>query len=224
MKKFSVLVCALFLMFGSCGAADANSWFFSVTSNGNNYVSPYAGLAGFYTEDFQDATYIWGWSSGSSFSLVTGSVSGSYAAPMGVTEQDTTQYLVVPGSGAGASGSATAILNGTYNYLGIWWGSIDAYNTLTFNFYDTSSHLIASYTGTDIVNGAANGSWTESGSNKYLNIILDSGFNSFTITSTSRAFEADNITVGTVPEPSILLLLGGGLVALPALKKKYKAA
>jgi hypothetical protein len=221
MKKISILLCTLTLVLGCFGAASATVWFTTnVGGDGNSFVSPYESNSGFLTETFDLPTggpgfvQSWGWSyGGGGGAIVSGSVSSAYAAPMGATQQDLTHYLAV------SNGFATAALGQTYNYLGIWWGSIDTYNTLSFYL---GQNLVASFTGTDIAGIYANGSWTGSGSNLYVNFLL-SGFDSFTITSNGIAFESDNITVGKVPEPTVLLLLGSGLLGLAGLRRKFRA-
>jgi hypothetical protein len=63
--------------------------------------------------------------------FVTGSLSGQYAAPFG----DTSQYVTI---GTNPSpGSASLVMPvGTFNYIGLYWGSIDNYNSITI--HDTS--------------------------------------------------------------------------------------
>src|SRR5262245_37590721 len=59
-------------------------------------------------------------------SVVTGSISGQTAAPAG----DATPYLTV--AYPAQSGTMLATLGASYNYFGLYWGSIDNYNTLKF--------------------------------------------------------------------------------------------
>lgn len=42
------------------------------------------------------------------------------------------------------------------------------------------------------------------------------------MSSTQYAFEADNIAIGRVPEPTTMLLFGLGLVGLAGVRRKIK--
>jgi hypothetical protein len=137
--------------------------------------------------------------------VVSGSSSGVYAAPAG----DATQYLTVPTTGS--SGSVTLQLGGTYNYFGLYWGSMDSYNTLAFY---SGATLLESVTGSDVI-AALNllGNQTSPGSNRYVDFDFGaSTFDRIVFTSNGYAFESDNHAVANVPEPATLALLGVGLL------------
>lgn len=138
--------------------------------------------------------------------VVSGSVSGQYAAPAG----DSTDYLTVA---LNSPSGLETILPGAYNYFGLYWGSMDNYNTLSF--YDAGS-LVASVTGADVIAaGAALGDQTATGSNRYVNFFFGSDtFDEVIINTTQYAFESDNHAFARVPEPGLLSLLGAGLLAL----------
>ncbi len=143
--------------------------------------------------------------------LVTGSVSGQYASPYGITDL----YLTVPRDyGAGAVSLTTP---GSYNYFGLYWGSLDAYNSI--DFYNGGS-LVGSYSGADIYPLMANGGQSSWASNRYVNFLFTEGdfFDRIVLVSTNWAFESDNHAFGnistSVPEPGTLAMFGLGLMGL----------
>jgi hypothetical protein len=216
MKTFLVLGSAFLLLFGLCGVAGATiinyNWVSAPDNNG--YTSPYSGVT---VETFDDVSLLWTWSG--NYDVVTGSVVNQYAAPFGQSAPNATMYVTVP-ENIGVGIEAEAALGGTYNYFGIWWGSVDTYNLL--EFYNGST-LVASFTGSEVIYpSAANGDQTAHSTNLYVNFLDLPDFNSFKMTSTIYAFEADNIAVGnvSVPEPSTMLLLGSGLIGLAGYGRK----
>jgi hypothetical protein len=225
MKRYLVLFSALLLFFGLSGIANAYSINNDYRTNGNEFISPYDGNTGFVTETFNNAVpssggwtgLLWNWSGNGT--IVSGTT-GINAAPMGVdhVNRDATQYGTVPQDISTTPLSADASLGAKYNYLGLWWGSVDEYNKLQFF---NNGVLVATVNGLD-VNNPANGDQTAYATNKYVNILGVGWFDSFRITSTNYAFEFDNITVGVVPEPTSLLLLGLGLMGISGIRRKFK--
>jgi hypothetical protein len=158
---------------------------------------------------------------------VQGSVSGVYAAPYlsggnGTlfgdpnNGQDATTYLTT------GTGSVTLSMPGEENYIGLLWGSVDTFNTLSL--YDGAT-LVGTVTGTDVTSNASgdqgvNGTY-------YVNINSTESFNTVVATSSSNAFEFDNVAYnGAVPEPSsfILGLVGiMGVVGLNQIRRKRLA-
>jgi hypothetical protein len=149
-------------------------------------------------------------------SYVSGFQSGQYAAPAinnifsGI---DQTQYLTTYGGG-----KTSIKFTSFYDYIGLFWGSMDQYNTL--QLYN-GTDLILSITGSD-VSEKANGTQYHSPTNQYVNIFTPDLFNKIVMISTSNSFEVDNIAVGTnpVPESATMLLFGMGLIGLGALARR----
>lgn len=164
---------------------------------------------------------------------VQGNVSGQYAEPFlsngngtlfgdPTNGPDTTTYLAAGSTGTHPGAAVTLTFSSQERYLGLLWGSVDDYNTLTF--YQDGTQ-IAQFTGTDVGNAAGAGNCI--GGNQqaqgtcYVNINVSDWFNSVVATSSQYTFEFDNVAFSTshvsVPEPGIagmfmlgLLLLGAG--------------
>jgi hypothetical protein len=150
--------------------------------------------------------------------VVTGST-GTYAAPAG----DTTRYLSVALNSP--SGSELASFGQAYNYFGLYWGSIDTYNSLSFIRNGTT---LATLTGSDVIAaGAQFGDRFAAGSNRYVNFSLSGGtFDAVLLSSTNYAFESDNHAVALVPVhvpvPGTLSLVSLGLAAIGLARRKVK--
>jgi hypothetical protein len=156
---------------------------------------------------------------------VQGSLSGVNAAPFlsnGSGKMfndpndgpDTTTYLTT------GIGSVTLSLPGEEKYVGLLWGSVDTYNTLSL--YDGST-LVGTITGSDVTSNA-NGDQGASGT-FYVNINSTTSFDKIVATSTSYAFEFDNVAFSpnAVPEPSsiVLGLIGGiGVFSYRLMRRK----
>ena len=209
-------VIALSLMMS--GIADAATINYNYTANGNQYTSPYDAI----TEDFE-GQLAWTWTG--NYEIVEGSSSGKYSAPADINGvKETTKYVTVPDplDGDGTGSVRVANLGGTYTYFGLWWGSVDAYNTITFY---KDGKITESFTGSAVLNpNPANGNQTSTSTNLYVNFMGLKAFDSFEMSSTQFAFEADNISVGNpVPVPAAVWLFGAGLLGLVGVRRKMRS-
>lgn len=214
--KFSVFIGVLFmcLMPLTAGAYFIN---YDYTADGNNFTSPYSVTV----ENFNGGLSA-GWTWTGSYEIVNGSLEGKYSAPGGIdgATKDLTDYVTAPRSDSSGSGSVRVTGLPVSNYFGLWWGSMDTYNTLTFYNGDL---VVATITGTDVaVGNDANGNQIIPATNHYVNFLGLPNFDSFEMSSSQFAFEADNIAVGNVPIPPALWLLGSGLLGLIGIRRRFK--
>jgi len=219
----------IFLAILICTAPQSTAFAYSITFDSMNITA--SGYAGTTKTTKEAWATVWDFNTGldgvrpnlfdsytaHTAAVVSGSLSGLYAAP---ESSDDTPYLSVPGPDGTSSGSITVKLkSGTNNYFGLYWGSIDTYNSITF--FKGITQLL-SFTGETVAQNYANGNQTAPPSNTYVNFYGLDAFDSFKLASTSRAFEVDNVAVGTapVPEPATMLLFGTGLVGLAGFRRK----
>lgn len=167
-------------------------------------------VAGATTIDFNDGT-CGAYASCSGHGLVTGSVSGQYASPFGIADR----YLTV------GNGSTSLSLGGSYDYFGLYWGSIDTYNFLSFYL---GNELVDTFSGSDLPPLVADGNQAAWTSNRYLNFYFSDGalFDRVVLRSDGYAFESDNHAFGavSVPEPGTLALLAAGLLGIGASRRR----
>jgi len=219
MKKKSFLLAVMFLAIATAANADLINY---------GYVDvgglPSSPVAGAFVETFE-GSLAWTWTG--SFAVLDGTTNQNSAPwnPISLAKE-TTKYVSVPAPDGLPAGSVSVTdLNGSYNYFGIWWGSMDTYNTLELLL---GTNVVATLTGSDVADPNATGNQFLSATNRYVNIFLDGGkqFDNFRMTSTNYAFEADNIALATtqpIPEPVSMLLFGTGLVGIGGyLRRKYK--
>lgn len=148
---------------------------------------------------------------------VQGSSSGVYAAPYLSNANgslfgdpsngpDTTTYLTT------GIGTATLTFPGNEQYMGLLWGSVDSYNTLSFY---AGTMLIGLITGSNVTS-LANGNQGVNGT-YYVNINSSTPFDKVVASSSAYAFEFDNVAFNTtqvVPEPAVLGMFGLGLLMI----------
>jgi PEP-CTERM motif len=152
---------------------------------------------------------------------VQGSLSGVYAAPY--LSNGNGALFGDPNNGPDATtyistgtGSVTLSLPGEEKYVGLLWGSVDTYNTLSL--YDGKT-LVGTVTGTDVTS-SANGDQDALGT-FYVNINSTASFDRVVATSTSNAFEFDNVAFNpsAVPEPSSFILALVGIIGVAGYKQ-----
>jgi len=145
--------------------------------------------------NFQSAALGATFSASGNAGIVIGSSSVTAAPFVGPSSghQDTTKYLSI-----GGNGSETITFASEKNAFGLYWGSLDSYNTI--KFYD-GTKLVASYTGAEISPLFPNGNQGSFASNGYVEFSGLQPFDKVVLGSTSNAFEIDNISAGTVPAP-----------------------
>jgi hypothetical protein len=159
---------------------------------------------------------------GSGGQIVSGT-SSTYAAPA----NDSTDYLAIPSNTS--SGTVQFSTGTNQHYFGLYWGSMDDYNTLTFLENGTQ---VASFTGSQVISDLTLlGNQVATGSNQYVNFYFGTqAYNTVQLSSTNYAYEVDNIAESTdtsipksVPEPFVGTLLGLGLLGVVLLRRRSQA-
>jgi hypothetical protein len=203
-KSFALVIAAVGI------SVSANA--VTVTASAANQTT--SSVAGVTTVTFDDGTCAGYASCSGDFAIVSGSASGLYATPF----TDTTKYLSVPNPSQ-TTQTAVLGLGTTANYFGLFWGSIDTYNIISFFLGNTQ---VASYTGSQLPSLTADGNQTDWASNRYINFDFGAAaFDTVKITSYGYAFESDNhaFRKTSVPEPMTLALMGLGLFGLVATRR-----
>jgi hypothetical protein len=153
---------------------------------------------------------------------VVGAVSGQFAEPYlsggngngfgpananQANGTDLTTYL----TSGGANGQAILSFGANEMYMGLLWGSVDTYNTLSF--YNGTT-LVGTVTGSQVF-AIPTGDQGQLGTS-YVNINSTLAFNKVVATSSVYAFEFDNVAynpTAVVPEPTTMV--AGALLLLP---------
>ncbi|MEH2121500.1 Npun_F0296 family exosortase-dependent surface protein [Nostoc sp.] len=155
--------------------------------------------------------------------IVQGSVSGQYASPYG----DNTKFLTIAPSGsnvAGDSGFVNIKFKEAVNYFGFYAGSLDDYNYV--DIYK-GNQLLKTFSGADVPTAIADGSWTSTQANMFINLVAGTGetFDRVVMRSNGIAFETDNhayrLASQSVPEPNAMLgVLAIGACGMTSLFKR----
>lgn len=143
---------------------------------------------------------------GTVFQNVSGSISGVRRTPWeGTPLASTGLYTSVS-----ANSSATYVFGSAMKAVSFLWGSPDTYNNLDISL---------SAGGTEIVNGALIQPPVAVGA-KYVTLSGVGAFDSVTFRSGQNAFEFANLEATPVPLPAGVLLLGGALAGLGAVRRR----
>jgi VCBS repeat-containing protein len=110
---------------------------------------------------------------------------------------DATNYLSI-----GAGGTETITFATERNVFGLYWGTIDPYNTISF-YHGTT--LVVSYTGAEILPLFPDDSQGLFSSNGYVQFSGLGAFDRVVLNSSQDALEIDNISAGYVPAPHVQL-------------------
>jgi len=141
-----------------------------------------------------------------------GSTASYFGEPVDSSGFDASQYVAVDPGGSARLSFATP-----ENYLGILWGSVDPSDTLTF--YDSANNVIGAVTSNDFGNliSSFNG-WNTI----YVNFTSTTPFSSVVATTSTPAFEFDDVAYAPVPEPSTLGLLAFGMFGITLLRRHQR--
>lgn len=191
-------------------AAPAQAALFSLSAAGVQTTT----VANATVVDFNDYSTSGYASAAGQYLIVQGNLSGKYAAP----KDDTTPFLSVPNPVA--NGQATFELGTLASYFGLYWGSMDSYNTLEFL---RDGAVVASFTGSQIT-AVADGNQAADRTNRYVNFTFgaDQYFNAVRLKSNGFAFESDNHAFVAVPAPAAVGLLGLGLLGFCAARRRAR--
>src|SRR5205814_1632188 len=141
--------------------------------------------------NFHSATLDADFSASGHAGVVNGSSVSASAAPfVGPGVADATNYLSI-----GAGGTEAITFAHDQNAFGLYWGSVDSYNKISFYHGET---LVASYTGADVTPLFPTGNQGSFSSNGYVEFAGLGQFDKVVLGSGSNAFEIDNISAGSV--------------------------
>lgn len=148
------------------------------------------------------------------------SIGGVTAAPptLGAYVQGSNNNFLTLGANE-ERGPVTIDFAKDIDYFGLYWGSIDSYNSIQLLYQGA---VIGSFSGTD-VHAAANGDQSVNGA-RYVNFFATGSerFDQVRLFSNGAALESDNHAYRDVPTPAVLLPAIGGMFA-GAVRRKQRS-
>lgn len=216
MKKFFYLLLAFVVVGALAASADpiivstSSGQFTTVTGASQAFFNLPASASQGYTEGGMTFT--------GDFGFYTGFRDGFHRNPTG----DQTQYISTPNDNSGASAFYDVRFDAPATYFGLYWGSLDEYNSITLH---TSAGEVL-FTGTQlsaygVLLDCKTYACGDQRASSYFNFFATDGttIRGVTLASSNRALEADNFAVVT-PEPASLLLFGTGLIGVAGLIRR----
>jgi len=228
MKKSIMILVGVALTFALASPAMANlTWNYNYADgDGTSLTSPYPGVI---VDTFGPSPRP-GWTYTGNAVIYTNDVSEKASAPWSVLDgvKDDTPYLAVPNDEASAPYVTVDFGGGSYNYLGLHWGSMDAYNQIEFL---SGGIVVETITGDQVwIGSGPAGGQAIPNTNQYVNFFSTSAFDAIRITSFGQpgypgtsapyAFELDNLAVGVIPAPGAILLGGIGVALVGWLRRR----
>ena len=195
LKKLSIATVGAVFVATGLAAKSAQALNYSSTPHDGNCTTNgcVTSVSGATTIDFNGGTVP---SSGfATFSYPNGTtlvrstnVANTAAAPIG----DSSPYLSI-GPSPNAS-PVTVTFQSPVNYFGLYWGSIDSFNQISFYKNASDTTASATYSGTTILS-TASGAQTVDEENRYVDFNSSNASDSFqkvVLSSSGQAFESDN--------------------------------
>jgi hypothetical protein len=245
---FSYSAKAVIITFGGVNPGDGS--FLTSSFTPENQINPALGIFNETFDDGQGGCAVNSAAQGIAVSgnyWLTKGLSAGLAAP---PANDTTCYAAGPASLSSVASEnsvtidwsnflATNLPGRKINYLGLYWGSIDGYNDITFYSKGAAINIASingaalnktKLNGSDILQfGGNSGDQANPNTNRYVNLFFgeDEQFDKLVFTSSSYAFEIDNLVIKVadvdkqVSAPGTFALFGFVIAALGWSRRRF---